>query len=103
MNKSKLSVFSLTCGIITTVMSGILFPVAVITKSPSAVMFVGFIALFTITMGVAGIVTSTVKLLITGNEIVQDQDDRAIAKKGFWFSVIPTVFWIFTMIIGSVK
>ena len=103
MNKSKLSVFSLTCGIITTVMSGILFPVAVITKSPSAVMFVGFIALFTIFAGVTGIVTSAVKLIITGNEIVQDQDDRVIAKKGFWFSVVPTVFWLFVLLLGSIN
>lgn len=103
MNKSKLSVFSLTCGIITTTMSGILFPIAVIAKSPSGIMLVGFLSIFTIFMGVAGIVSSTLKLLITGNEIVKDQDDRAIAKKGFWFSVIPTVFWIFVMILGSIK
>lgn len=103
MKKSKLSVLSLTCGIIATVMSGILFPIALITKSPSGIMLVGFIAVFTITTGVIGIVTSTVKLLITGNEIVEDQDNRAIAKKGFWFSTIPTIFWIFIMILGSIK
>jgi hypothetical protein len=103
MKKSKLSVFSLTCGIITTTMSGILFPIAVITKSPSGVMLVGFLSIFTIFMGVAGIVSSTLKLLITGNLIVEDQENRIIAKKGFWFSIIPTVFWIFIMIIGSAK
>jgi hypothetical protein len=89
MKKSKLSVFSLTCGIITTTMSGILFPIAVITKSPSGVMLVGFLSIFTI--------------FITGNLIVEDQENRIIAKKGFWFSIIPTVFWIFIMIIGSAK
>lgn len=103
MNKSKLSVLSLTCGIITTVMSGILFPIALITKSEGGITFVGFLAVFTILAGVIGIVTSTVKLLITGNEIVKDQDDRIIAKKGFWFSVIPTIFWIFIMILGSIN
>jgi len=103
MKKSKLSVFSLTCGIITTSMSGILFPIAIITNSPSGIMLVGFLSIFTISMGLAGIVTSTVKLLITKNEIVQDQEDRIIAKKGFWFSIIPTVFWVFIMVLGSIK
>jgi len=101
MNKSKLAVFSLTCGIITTVMSGILFPIALITKSEGGIMLVGFLAAFTLLMGVMGIVSSIVKLLITGNQIVKDQDDRVIAKKGMWFSLIPTIFWIFIMILGS--
>jgi hypothetical protein len=101
MNKSKLAVFSLTCGIITTVMSGILFPIALITKSEGGIVLVGFLAAFTLLMGVMGIVASIVKLLITGNQIVKDQDDRVIAKKGMWFSLIPTIFWIFIMILGS--
>ena len=103
MKKSTLSVMGLTCGIITTVMSGILFPIALITKSEGGIMLVGFLAVFTILMGIVGIVASTVKLLITGNEIVQDQENRIIAKKGFWFSIAPTIFWISIMILGSIK
>ena len=101
MDKSKLAVFSLTCGIITTTLSAILFPIAVISKAPSAVMVIGFVAIFTLFTGVAGIVSSLLKLLITGNQIVKDQDDRVIAKRGMWFSLVPVIFWLFVLIIGS--
>jgi hypothetical protein len=105
MKKSSLSVFGLTCGIIATVMSGILFPLALITNSSAGIIFLGFVAMFITFIGMVGIITSTIKLLITGNEIVVDQENRIIAKRGLWFSLVPTIFWIFTfiMIIGSIK
>lgn len=103
MKKSSLSVFSVACGIIATVMSIILFPLAMITNSSAGIVFLGFIAIFITFTGIVGIIASTIKLLITGNEIVEDQENRIIAKRGFWFSLIPTIVWIFIMIIGSIK
>lgn len=101
MKKSTLSVFSLMCGITATTLSAFVLPIALIAKSEAGIALLGFIAVSSVVAGLIGSISSIVKLIITKNEIVQDQEDRIIAKKGFWFSAIPTIVLIFIMMIGS--
>jgi heme O synthase-like polyprenyltransferase len=101
MKKSTLSVFSLVCGITATALSAFVLPIALVAKSESSMMLLGFVTVSSIVAGLVGAIFSIVKLIITKNEIVQDQEDRIIAKKGFWFSAIPAIVLIFIMMIGS--
>lgn len=95
--------FSLICGIITTSLGVIMFPFAAIAGKGSggAVAFVGFIAIFMFITGLAGIVTSSAKLLATDSNNEDEKADRKVATKGLWFSVVPVVVWMFFMVIGS--
>jgi hypothetical protein len=102
MKKSTLSMFSLICGITATTLGVILFPFTLVfAKTPSGVTFVGMIVLFTIFAGITGTICAIVKRLSTPDDTEENKNDRALAHKGFWFSIIPTIAWIFIMIIGS--
>jgi steroid 5-alpha reductase family enzyme len=103
MNKSKLSMASLISGITATSLGVILFPLSIaMGKSEGGVMFIGFIGISIIFVGLLGTIFAMTKRLSTENT-PENEKDIAIANKGFWFSIIPALVWVFITIIGSIK
>jgi hypothetical protein len=103
MKKSKLSMISLISGITATTLGIILFPLTIVMgKNSNGIVFIGFLGLSTIFAGLLGTICAAVKRLST-EDTPETQIDRAIANKGFWFSIVPASIWIFIMILGSIK
>jgi hypothetical protein len=104
MKKSKLSMTSLICGITATTLGTILFPLALVMgKTHSGLTIVGFLGFVTISSGLVGTITAIVKRMSTLDDTEENKNDRALANKGFWFSVVPTAFWIFIVMLGSIN
>lgn len=94
---------SLISGITSTTLAIILFPLAIVmSRSLDGTMFIGFLGLSTIFIGLLGTICAAAKKLST-EDTPENKTDRAIANKGFWFSIIPTSIWIFIMILGSIR
>ena len=93
--------FSLICGVISTIIGVVMFPLAIgFSRTPNAAAFIGFLGFITMFSGIAGTIASIVKLSSTDENNPDDKNDRALARKGLWFSVIPSGVWIILIAIG---
>jgi hypothetical protein len=104
MKKSTLSIASLILGIITTCLGAVLLPLSMIVTGVGGATVAGFIALTALFLGFIGTVCGVTKIVIGHDNVpptALDEQNKAIAIKGLWFSAVPFAILSFLMILGS--